>query len=143
MLIYYTFETFKLREFTYDLSFYSKIVLSVVIYIIMRYLIGIFLGGVFENQEAQKYFTFLKINNLGMVSIYLFPALVLIGYTSLSLRTFLTSIVVILTFVFIIQRYFSILKNDKIKFDKLFYLILYLCTLEITPFIVAYKLIVS
>jgi len=42
-----------------------------------------------------------------------------------------------------IFRYFALIKNEKLSFDNLLYLFLYLCALELAPFIVVYKLFVE
>jgi len=40
-------------------------------------------------------------------------------------------------------RYFVVIKNEKLGFNNLFYLFLYLCALELSPLIVVYKLFVD
>ncbi len=142
LLIYYYFDIFKPQYIDYSSIFFLKIFISVILYVFLRVLIGIFLGVIFEKQNEQKYFTFLKISNLSLFSIYLFPLLILISYTALSFHKSIFFLGLFFLTILMITRYYSMIKNSKINFNSLFYLFLYLCALEITPFIVVYKLFV-
>jgi hypothetical protein len=127
----------------YDFLLYLKVIFVSVVFVFLRYIIGVFLGVIFEKSEEQNYLTFLKINNLGLLSLYLFPLLLIINYAPYSKQRFLATSVVFVLLVFASVRSVNILKNDRLNFNTFFYLFLYLCTLEITPFIVSYKLLVK
>lgn len=142
LLIYFYFDIFKSQNIDYNLFFFLRIFLGVIFYILVRFIIGFLLGIIFDKQDEQKYLTFLKISNISLFSIYLFSLLIIINYTALSHHRFIFIAGAFLLFIFIISRYFSMLKNSKINFHSLFYLFLYLCALEITPFIVVYKLFI-
>ncbi len=142
LLIYYYFDIFKPQYIDYSSIFFLKVFIAVILYIIIRVIVGLFLGVIFEKQNEQKYFTFLKISNLSLFSIYLFPLLIIISYTALSYHKFFFILGIFLLSILMVSRYFSMIKNSKINFNNLFYLFLYLCALEITPFIVVYKLFV-
>jgi len=142
LLIYFYFDSFEHQLIDRSEIFYLKILFGVILYIIIRFVIGLFLSEIFEAKEDQKYFTFLKISNLSLFSVYLYILLVLINYTPISYNRFIYIIGILLLFILILSRYYSMLKNSKINFINLFYLFLYLCALEITPFIVVYKLFV-
>lgn len=143
LLVYFSFEIFRPDKFSNSVSFFSQIVLIVFLYIILRFYIGSLLGVIFNVPEHQKHFTFLKISNLSMVSILFFPLLIVITYSSISLHKFLISLTMVIVLVLLFLRYFAMLKNERLNFNKLFYLFLYLCALEIAPFIVIYKLFVD
>ncbi len=142
LLIYYYFDIYKPQYIDYSSIFFLKVFIAVILYIIIRVVVGLFLGIIFEKQNEQKYFTFLKISNLSLFSIYLFPLLIIISYTALSYHKFFFILGIFLLSILMVSRYFSMIKNSKINFNSLFYLFLYLCALEITPFIVVYKLFV-
>lgn len=143
LLVYFSFEIFKPDKFLNSLSFFSQIVLIVFLYIIIRFYIGSILGIIFNVSEYQKHFTFLKISNLSMASILFFPLLIIINYSSIAHHKFLISLTLVIVMVLLFLRYFAMLKNERLNFNKLFYLFLYLCALEIAPFIVIYKMFVD
>lgn len=143
LLLLYFFNSFKFNENNYQLGFYTDILAAVLAFMLLRYLIGLVVAGIMERYNDYKYLTFLKISNLSLTAIYLFPLLILINYTPLSMRRMLTVMVLGFILIYMLTRYISILRNDKVNFNTLFYLFLYLCALEITPFIIAYKLFVN
>ncbi len=142
LFIYFYFDTFEIQKINPNLIFFFKIFIAVILYVLIRFIIGVFLSIIFESLENQNYFTFLKISNLSLFSIYLFVLLIIINYTPLSYHKYLFIIGGILLFILVVFQYSSMLKNSKINFNNLFYFILYLCALEIAPFIVVYKLFV-
>jgi hypothetical protein len=143
LLVYFSFETFKPDKYILDYSFYIQILIAVLFYFLARYIIGYILGNLFDVSESQRHFTFMKISNLSMISIVYFPLLVLISYSTIALRKFLISFSLIFILILLFSRYYVMLKNERLNFNKLFYLILYLCALEIAPFIVIYKMFVA
>ena len=130
-------------ETDYNFLFYLKVLLVTILFVILRYIIGVFLGVIFEKTDQQNYLTFLKINNLGLMAIYLFPLLLIINYSPYSKQKFLVTLIALILLVFASIRSVNVLRNDRLNFNTYFYLFLYLCTLEITPFIVSYKLLVK
>ena len=112
-------------------------------YFILRYSIGFLLGNIFELEEGQSYFTFLKMSNLALISILIFPLLILANYSIGLFHKFLITFGIIASLAITLFRYFVLIKNEKLSFNNLFYLFLYLCALELAPFIVVYKLFVD
>ncbi|MCT4700018.1 DUF4271 domain-containing protein [Tenacibaculum haliotis] len=113
------------------------IVFSVVIlYLSIKHFINVTITNTLGLSTILKYFLVVKSGYLKSLSLWLFPAIIVHQYTFNS-NTFLLTIFGIL-FVF---RAFLILKNNKrIVMRKLFYFILYFCTLEIAPLLIAYKI---
>jgi hypothetical protein len=109
----------------------------------LRFFVGVLLANIFELEEGQKYFTFLKMSNLALISVLVLPLLVLANYSVGVFHKFLITFGVIASFAIALFRYFVLIKNEKLSFNNLFYLFLYLCALELAPFIVLYKLFVD
>ena len=143
LLIFWLLKTFKSDAHAYDLVFYFKILALTFTYFAIRYFIGLILGAIFSLEASQNYFTFLKISNLSLLSILLFPLLILTSYTYGAFHKFLITFTAILILSMGLFRYFVMVKNEKLGFNNLFYLFLYLCALELAPFIVVYKLFVD
>ncbi len=126
-------------------SFYSfiQILIAVIIFVLLRYVIGFVLGKVFELNDRQKQLTFLKLSNLSLLSLLLFPLLVFLNYSVGQYHHIVIIISIILVVVLFLLHYYKLLKKDNLNFNNLFYLFLYLCALEIAPFIVIYKMFVD
>ncbi|CAM1349235.1 DUF4271 domain-containing protein [Tenacibaculum insulae] len=123
---------------TYEHSWLNYLILFsfTTIYFISRFFLDAFLANVLGLTSVTKYFLFTKSSYLKTLCLWLFPAIIIYQYTFTS-KLFLLIIFLIL-FVF---RAFLILKNNKkIVIRKLFYFILYFCTLEIAPLLIVYKI---
>ena len=140
LLIYYAIKAFDPSRIADDFGFFLQIFLIVLLYFIFRYLIGYLLGIVFDLSEEQNRITLLKISNLAYISVFFFPLLVLINYSSFALHKILISFSLAVALILLFIRYFSILKNLKLSFNSFFYILLYLCALELAPILVIYKI---
>ncbi len=142
LFLFFVFRAFDLVHIDNDFPFYLILLLSLFLYITLRYLLGALLGFVFDVYYDQKYFTFLKMSNLSLLSVLLFPLLILINYTVGDFHMLLINFGLFLVVIMFVIRYFILVKNETLNFNNLFYLFLYLCALELSPFIVIYKLFV-
>jgi hypothetical protein len=142
LFLYFIFKANSSTNVGHDFLLYGQVLLIFILYIIFRYIIGGLLGFIFDVHYDQKYFTFLKISNLSLISVLLFPLLVLINYSVGNFHKFLIVFGLVIVLIFSLFRYYVIVKNEKLNFSNLFYLFLYLCALELSPFIVIYKLFV-
>lgn len=117
------------------------ILLYVFSFIIIRSIIGFLLAFLFEKGNEQQYFTFTKLSYLGNFCLLILPLLIINFYiNSVYFSQFLIiSAVLLLLFYYFLQ----IKNNQKLVFSKMFYFILYLCALEISPFIIIYRLIIK
>ncbi len=143
LLIFFSKQVFDTSIIPYNFLLFTKVVLGVLLYSFLRLIIGYFLGNIFEKREELKYFTYLKFSNISLIMIYILPLLILVNYISLPVQKFLTTFILLFTLIMIFFRYLSVLENDKINFNSLFYLFLYLCALEIAPLVVVYNMFVS
>ena len=143
LYIYFALNAFSNPEVQGQFYFYFPILIMTLGYFILRYFIGFILGNIFELEEGQNYFTFLKMSNLALVSILIFPLLILTNYSVGFFHKFLITFSIAASLGVALFRYFVLIKNEKLSFNNLFYLFLYLCALELSPFIVIYKLFVD
>jgi len=143
LIIFNSFIAFKPLEFDSDFLFFLQINLIAILYLFIRYFLGYFIAFLFNINDKQKYVTFLKISNLSLISVIIFPFLVLVNYSAGLFHKFLITFSIIAIILLFFLRYFTLVKKEKINFNSLFYLILYLCALEIAPFIVIYKTFVD
>ncbi len=143
LLIFNSFVAFKPSEIDYDFIFFLQISLITLLYFLMRYFLGYIIAFFFDINDKQKYITFLKISNLYLISVLLYPLLILVNYSVGLFHKFLITFSVVTIIILFFLRYFTLVKKEKINFNSLFYLFLYLCALEIAPFIVIYKTFVD
>ncbi len=143
LIIFNSFVAFKPSEIDYDFIYFLQIILITILYLFIRYFLGYIIAFIFDINDKQKHITFLKISNLSLISIFIFPLLILVNYSVGLFHKFLITFSVIAIIILFFLRYFTLFKKEKINFNSLFYLFLYLCALEIAPFIVIYKTFVD
>jgi len=141
--LYFTLNAFSTSGMTGQFYFYFQILIMTLGYFSLRYFVGYLLGNLFELEEGQNYFTFLKMSNLSLISVLIFPLLILTNYSVGFFHKFLITFGIVASLAIALFRYFVLIKNEKLSFNNLFYLFLYLCALELSPFIVIYKLFVE
>ncbi len=143
LLILFIFEAYYPTYFDNSLFFFTQIFSLSILYLTIRYFLGLLLSNIFDISESQKYFTFLKISNLSLISVLIYPLLILMNYSVGFFHKLLIIFSIIIVMILFLFRYFIIIKNEKLNFNNMFYLFLYLCALELAPFIVIYKLFVD
>ena len=143
ILLFFVFKAYRPEFYDQELSFFIKICIAVATYFVLRYALGRFIAGIFNLSEEQSYFTFLKISNLILLSVLILPLLILSNYSAGAIHKFLITFTLTVSLAIALFRYFVVIKNEKLGFNNLFYLFLYLCALELSPLIVVYKLFVD
>ncbi|WP_435260772.1 DUF4271 domain-containing protein [Tenacibaculum sp. nBUS_03] len=104
-------------------------------YLLIKYFIENIIASILSIKNNINYFLHVKYGYLFTVSLWGLPLIILYKY-SLHSRFFLITTLIIL----LIFRAFLIITNNKnIVIGKLFYFILYFCTLEIAPLLILYK----
>lgn len=121
--------------------FYLKIVISLSLFFLIRYFVGVFLGVLFKLNKMQTQLAFSKMVYLFTISILILPFLLLTFYMKTS-NLILFQLSEVTLAILLIVRYVFVLNNNKrVLFRGLFYLILYLCALEIAPLLLVLKTI--
>lgn len=143
LIIFFAFKEYSPDLIDNQLYFFFQIFLSSIIYFSIRYFTGFIIGLILNVNDEQTYFTFLKISNLSLLSILIFPLLILSNYSVGVFHKFLITFSIVSSLLASLFLYFVLIKNEKLSFNNLFYLFLYLCALELAPFIVIYKLFVD
>ncbi|HIP26076.1 MAG TPA: DUF4271 domain-containing protein, partial [Flavobacteriaceae bacterium] len=141
LLLFFIKESIDGSENGFD-TFYS-VLLKLFLFFIGRYIIGKIISFVFGIDKIQGILSFVKFTYFSKVAIYIFPFIILLSYISLY-NLLLLKVGTIITVLFLLLLYGKILlQNQKLIFRNLFYFILYLCALEITPLIYLFKFIVE
>ena len=140
LLLFVALVKYGLANDNTDIMLFFKILIYVFSFVTVRFVIGFLLAVLFEKEKEQQYFTFLKLSYLSSFSILILPLLIVNFYINSPLFSQLLLIIaVLLLFYFFVLQ---IKNNQKFIFSKIFYFILYLCALEIAPYMIVYKLLI-
>ncbi|WP_196895355.1 DUF4271 domain-containing protein [Aureivirga marina] len=140
-LLGFTFlKYYPINPFPVDYHVFLYIASGVSIYFLFKTLVGILLKFIFDLNETYDNVSFQKVSYLTSISLLLFPLLIISVYTTFY-SEIIFKITAVLFFILLLYRYLMLVLNNKILIaSHLFYFILYLCTVEIAPFIIFYKL---
>lgn len=106
-------------------------------YFSIKRLLEFLLSHLFKINEQLKFFLCSKSNYLNCVSFYLFIALVIVEYSPLNTLFLVYFSVLFFSIRFVLH----LISNKKLISSKLFYFILYLCSFEIAPPFILFKLL--
>lgn len=128
---------FKEYNFYTYLFFVLGLLLFFILKVILRFIVNIILS---ITKKARK-FSFIKLSFRNLISLVLLPFLLLHQYSildeQLTITLLLSIFITITAFQYLYSGYLIIAD----KHHSLFYIILYLCTLEIIPIVIYIKLI--
>jgi hypothetical protein len=125
-----------------SISLLFKLVLGVAIFIIMKILIERLIGSVFDIDFLIDNYLFQKLSYKNFVGLILLPlnALLIYSFHGNSIITY--SILAIILLVFFIGLLTTLKVYQNLIKQNLFYFILYLCALEIAPYVIIISFIV-
>ena len=130
------------KESKLDSVLFFQVFIGVFVFVVIKLYIEKMIGTIFSIEVIINSYLYKKLTFTNYLSFFIFIAN-LFFYFSLkpSLNTLLVFTTVCLLFYsFII--YYSIKKYRTLLFSNFFYFILYLCALEISPYIILYKAVV-
>lgn len=151
IIFYITFSIFVFQVFNFlnwaqpehKILFFGFISVGVIIYFTSKKLLFRMLGLLFETRSETSEFLF-NLNNFGRsLGLVMLPIVVLITFSPLRSPDYVvfTGITLVLVYyLFLIYRGISILLRKQFS---IFYLFLYLCTLEFLPLLLIYKVVVE
>jgi hypothetical protein len=120
--------------------FFSILCVSIFLIINFKYLLLFITGRVFKTTEVLEEFHYYFLLIAKNIALFLFPIIIILPFTPPTLRAFLIYIGYGILFLFpllIIYKGFNIFIKKRLSF---FYTFLYLCTFEIIPVLLIYKL---
>ncbi len=125
--------------FNFFLNIYAENLSYVFIYFLTKLFLGKILSYFFSDKDLGKQMLMLETSYLACVGLLVYPILAY-GYLHLNVVQKTVNIA-LLTILFLYGlRLFMLFRNNKnLLSGQLFYIILYLCTLEIFPFIYIFK----
>ncbi|MGA9639744.1 DUF4271 domain-containing protein [Flavobacterium sp.] len=121
-----------------DYILYIQIITFVIFFILSKYLIEKIIATVFNIEEFVEQFNLQKVTYRTYIGILILPFNIILFYYE-SISTIIPQTIIATVLISNILTYLMSIKNyQNIIFSKLFYFILYLCTLEIAPYFLMY-----
>jgi len=118
-----------------------KLIFGLAVFILIKVLIERLVGSLFEIDSLIDHYLFQKISYKNLIGIILIPINALLIYSLDSNKIAIFIIIGLLFAISIIGLITSIKSYQSLIKNNLFYFILYLCALEIAPYLVLYKVI--
>lgn len=128
-----------------DLSLYNCMAYSAIAFTglyLFKFLFLWFSGWLFSQREAIGNYSFIVFLTNKVMGVFLIPAILLLAFSPVSVQDFAYNTAIIIISILFVYRYlisFSIVKAS-LKVSA-FHFFLYLCTCEVLPMFVLYKLI--
>ncbi len=120
-----------------------KLTFSIGVFILIKVLIERLIGSVFEIDKLVDQYIFQKISFKNYLGILLLPLNALLLYSFQPTLPIIYGIISLLLLVNIIGLISSFKTHQSLIKNNLFYFILYLCALEIAPYIILYKVFIA
>lgn len=124
-----------------DLILYIQIITFLLFFILSKYLVEKIIATAFNIEEFVEQFNLQKVTYRTYIGLIILPINIILFYYDTISRIIPLIIISIVLIMNIITYLISIKKYQNLIFGKLFYFILYLCTLEIAPYFFMYYLI--
>lgn len=128
---------------TFALDVFMKIVLGITALSVIKILIERLVGSVFEMDKMIDAYLFQKTSYKNFSGLILLLINALLLYTIETSKIIIAGVILIVLFINLIGFLTSFKNHQKTVTHNIFYLILYLCALEIGPYLILYKIIVE
>lgn len=120
---------------------FIKILLLYFVFIVGKYLVEKMLGVLFSLEEKLDEYIFFKITYKNFLSLCLLPIIIMISYVWMGNLLFFKVLVLFYLIVNALFLWYYYHQNQKFISQNFYYFILYLCTFEIAPYFIVYKII--
>ena len=121
-----------------DWLLYIQIFTFLIFFILAKYLIEKIIATAFNIEEFVEQFNLQKVTYRTYIGLIILPLSVVLFYYDTISRNILLFLIAIVLIFNILSYLISIKNYQNLIFGKLFYFILYLCTLEIAPYFFMY-----
>ncbi|MEQ3662381.1 MAG: DUF4271 domain-containing protein [Flavobacterium sp.] len=122
---------------------FIQIVTFLGVFILSKYLIEKIIATTFKIEEFVDQFNLLKVSYRTYFGVLLLPINILLYYNSFNENWIYLSLMIVLIGINAITYFITLKIYQNVILGKIFYFILYLCTLEIAPYYFMYKWIIK
>lgn len=120
-----------------------KLSVGIAVFILIKVLLERLIGSLFEIDKLTDLYLFQKITYKNYLGVLLLPINALLLFAFQPTLNIIYAIIILLLTINIIGLISSLKTHQSLIKNNLFYFILYLCALEIAPYIILYKVFVS
>lgn len=117
---------------------YIQIVTFLFVFVLSKFLIEKIVGTAIDSESVVDQFNLIKTNYRAFLGFILLPVNIVLYYNKVPVKEVFYIILGIFLLYNVFTYYFLVKTYQKIILGKLFYFILYLCTLEIAPYYFMY-----
>jgi hypothetical protein len=117
---------------------YIQIVTFLFVFILSKFLIEKIIGTAINSESLVDQFNLIKVNYRAFLGFVLLPINIVLYYNSWPIKEVFYIILTVFLIYNVFTYYFLVKTYQKTILSKLFYFILYLCTLEIAPYYFMY-----
>ncbi len=122
-----------------DLIVYIQIFTFLSVFILSKFLIEKIIATAFKIEEFNEQFNLLKVNYRAYFGFVLLPVNITLFYNSFDSEWFFWTLLILLVTINITTYLVALKLYQNLLLRKIFYFILYLCTLEIAPYYFIYN----
>ncbi|MDN3491361.1 DUF4271 domain-containing protein [Winogradskyella bathintestinalis] len=140
IFIYFAYTTF-ISPLNFELISFLKLLLAVSTIIVMKTLLERLIGSLFEMDHLIDHYLFQKTTFKNLSGLVFFVTNLFLIYTDRYTETILIIAFILVCIINLIGFISTFKTHQKLINPNLFYFLLYLCALEIGPYIVLYKVI--
>ena len=130
-----------LGEIEVSISLFFNLVVGIGVFILIKVLIERLIGSLFEIDTLIDQYLFQKISYKNFIGVILLPVNALLIYSFTASTKIIFVILFFLLTISVIGLITSFKAHQNLIKKNLFYFILYLCALEIAPYLIIYKAI--
>ena len=112
-------------------------------FILLKITVEKIIANVFDIDETADHYLFQKHTYRNLISLILLPVTIFFIYNPAHSAVIIYTIIAVIFFGILYALFRIIKKNQGLISRNWFYFILYLCALEITPYVILYKLITT
>ena len=121
--------------------FFIQLTTGIVVFVLLKYVFEKIIAHIFSIEEVINRYLYEKLSYASLLALLLLIGNILFFYIVNPSKLLLWIAMGIILLLFVISLFSSFKRNGNIILTHFFYFILYLCALEIAPYIIVYKLI--
>ena len=125
----------------FDLTQFFKLIFGIGVLFLIKVLLERLIGSVFEIDPLIDSYLFQKTTYKNYTGLLLLPINCLLIYSLSPTKPIIYACIILIILINLLGFLSSFKNHQKLLLNNLFYFILYLCALEIGPYLILYKLI--
>jgi hypothetical protein len=121
------------------LILYIQVFTFLSVFVLSKFLLEKIIATAFKIEEFNEQFNLLKVNYRTYLSLLLLPINIILYYNPIQSSTFFWLLIIVLFALNVVTYIIALKLYQNLLIRKIFYFILYLCTLEIAPYYFIYN----